>query len=69
METKKSKLGLGIFIGVLIGLIIGLSGFIIYDKVIKNDKDKQEIKNDNIQKKDDEVDDKIDNTPSDIKIS
>lgn len=65
METKKSKLGLGIFIGVLIGLIIGLSGFIIYDKVIENDKAKQEIKNDNIQKKDDEADDKIDNTPSD----
>ena len=67
METKKSKLGLGIFIGVLIGLIIGLSGFIIYDKVIENDKDKQEIKKDNIQKKDDETDDKIDNTPSDNK--
>ena len=43
METKKSKLGLGIFIGVLIGLVIGLSSFIIYDKVINN-KDNSTIK-------------------------
>lgn len=47
METKKSKLGLGIFIGVLIGLVIGLSSFIIYDKVIDNDKDNSTIKDDN----------------------
>ena len=65
MENKKNKLGLGILIGILIGLIIGLPGYIICDKFIDNNKDKQEIKNDNIQKKDDEADDKIDNTPSD----
>ena len=59
MKTKKSKLGLGIFIGVLIGLIIGLSGFIVYDKFIRNDdnkvidhdKDSTEIKSDKEDKK------------------
>ena len=54
METKKSKLGLGIFMGVLIGLIIGLSGFIIYDKVVNNNKDNSMVKdNQNVNDNDD----------------
>lgn len=50
MESKKSKLGLGIFIGVLIGLIIGLTGFIVYDKVV--DKDNDDIKLNDVNKND-----------------
>ena len=52
MKNKKNKLGLGILIGILIGLIVGLSGYIICDKFIDNNKDKQEVKNDNNKQND-----------------
>lgn len=37
-EKKESKLGLGILIGLLIAAVVGLGTFIVYDKVISNDK-------------------------------
>ena len=77
METKKSKLGLGIFIGVLIGLIIGLSGFIVYDKFIRNydnkvidhDKDSTEDKNNQIDDNSSISNDSNDNKTVELSLS
>lgn len=48
-ENKKSKLGLGILIGVLVALVIGLAGFIVYDKVLSNDNNNNDDKQDIIE--------------------
>ena len=77
MKTKKSKLGLGIFIGVLIGLIIGLSSFIVYDKFIGNDdnkitsqdKDSAEDKNNQIDDNSSISDDSNDNKTVELSLS
>ena len=47
-EKKESKLGLGIVIGLLIAAVVGLGTFIIYDKVISNDKKDNNKTNDKI---------------------
>lgn len=46
-ENKKSKLGLGILMGLLIAIIIGLASFIVYDKVLTKDDNKQVENGDN----------------------
>ena len=45
MENKDintSKFGVGLFIGILLTLVLVMGGYLVYDKVIKNnDKQKQ----------------------------